>query len=337
MNKFPKDLFSIFKGALGIYKRRTIPSSLLTLLYIVLLILSSFWVLFLLFNYPLKGLTVGAAFGFLRILMILLTKDGNMLLTVFNVVGGIAVAFSFVVSIVYDRYLYINTQNIGDKNADTIPMPFSVFISALLTDVFLMLVSVVGLVFLIVPSFILTVRYKFVRLALISSEKTGFSKLVEVPNAFANSAKIVDGRNTVSTFCYLLAIFVVKHSALIILAFVMFIVGYFVPGILGGGVSAIVLWSVIVLWYIVFMAIGTYMYILLYLGLSESSSYGQNIEAASISPQSVDTDSKDNVSVEQTDDSTQNGDNGEDVNTSDNSSIMEENANNTNDTEDTGK
>ncbi len=284
MNKFPSELSSIFKIALSTHKKNTLKTSLLTLIYLVLSMLAVAWSLFFLINYPLASLPATLPpIMIIRASMIFLNTQGSILLILIHTIGGISVALSLTMSIMYQRYLYLNTQNVDGQKSDVVFMPFSVFISALLTDVFLMLVSVVGLVFLVFPSFILTVRYKFVRLALISSEKTGFSKLVEVPNAFASSAKIVDGKNTVSTFLYLLAIFVIKHSALLILAIFMFIVGMFVPNILGNGVSAIVIWSVIAIWYVVFMAIGSYMYIVLYLGLSSTSSYGQMSEAANVS------------------------------------------------------
>ncbi len=284
MNKFPAELGSIFKIAFSTHRKNTVKTSLLTLIYLVLSILAAAWFLFFLVNYPLKS--VQASFPLVMILrasMMFLNGDKAFLLIVIHIVGGLCLALSLMMSIVYQRYLYLNTQNIDDQKNDVVFMPFSVFISALLTDVFLMLVSVVGLVFLIFPSFILTVRYKFVRIALISSEKTGFSKLVEVPNAFASSAKIVDGRNTVSTFLYLLAIFLVKHSALIIVAIFMFVVSLFVPGILGDGGSSIIIWSVIGLWYVLFMSIGSYMYIVLYLGLSSTASYGDIVETDSSS------------------------------------------------------
>ncbi len=278
MNEYPENLSSIFKNAFGMHRRNLLKTSLLTVIYLLFLSLASFWVMFVVLNYPLKSVTVGSMLGIFRIaMMFIVMKAPSFTLILVHVLGGLFVALSFIMSIMYHRYIYLNIQATNGKNKETVFMPFSVFISALITDVFLLLVFVAGLVFLLVPSFILTVRYKFVRIALISSEKTGFSKLVEVPNAFASSAKIVNGKNTMSTFLRLAAIFLIRHSALIILAILVFVVSIFVPGILGSsGATSIVVWAVIMLWYVLFMAIGTYMYILLYLGLSNSSHYDDN-------------------------------------------------------------
>ncbi len=277
MNKFPKDLFSIFKNAFLMYRKHTLKTMLLTVGYMLLSIGAIAWVLFLLFNYPLSNFFTEN--GFVQILhsvmgAIKARSQSSIILPAVHVVGSLLVALSFSMSIMYYRYLYLNTQD-DEKRLGSVFMPFSVFISALITDVFLLLVSIVGLIFLIFPSFILTMRYKFVRLAIISSEKMGFSKLVEVPNAFASSAKIVDSKNIMSTFFYLFAIFFIKISAFIILAILILTVDMFTNGWV-----SVAIWSAIIVCHISNVAVGTYMYILIYEHLTSSSRYGQNVEPA---------------------------------------------------------
>ena len=293
----------LFKDAILSYKKNALKSSLATIPYIILSILSVVWIIFFLVNYPLKEMTVGVMLGSFRFAMVAIIRNFPILIVFIHICGILAILLWFIVGIMYNRFLYLKLEGKETKSNADIFMPFSILISAFITDIFLVIVTFVGTLFLIVPGIILNVRYKFVRLSIISREKTSFSKLMEVPNAFAYSASIVSSKMVISTFLYSLYICLARNSALIVLAFLVFVVSIFIPGLLGGGVLSVVLWAVIIIWYLIFMPIGTYMYILFYKHLSENSD-SNNLENNSNVNEEKDEDVKNDISKLDESDST---------------------------------
>ena len=283
----------LFKDAILSYKKNTLKNSLATIPYIILSLLSVVWIIFFLVNYPFKDVTVGVMLGSFRFAMVAIIRNFPILIVFIHICGVLAILLWFIVGIMYNRFLYLKLNGQETKSNADIFMPFSILISAFITDIFLVVVTFVGSLFLIVPGVILNVRYKFVRLSIISREKSSFSKLMEVPNAFAYSASIVSSKIVISTFLHLLYICLIRNSAILILAFFVFILSIFIPALLGGGVLSIVLWAIIIIWYLVFMPIGTYMYILFYKHLSENSN-NNNLENNSNS--NVDEDTENNTS-----------------------------------------
>lgn len=245
-----ENMKSVIKKGFECYKKNWLVSSLFSLEYIAVSFLSICFVLFFSLNFILPGVNVGIVLGSFRILKILIEMNMPFMMPLVNIAGFALIVIYFISRMVYLRFILSRT-----KTEDNVCFKTSFYV--LIADIFLTITNILGAMLFIIPGIFLSIRHKFVRLIILDSENKN------IKEALDESAKIAKG-NYKKLFRYSLAIFLATHASLI-LCFIIFVISsLFIPGLLGEGAAAKIIWSFVIIFYTVCMPVGYYANSVLY-------------------------------------------------------------------------